>query len=97
MQDYWCETTVDVTKTRFQWTLNDIKYYDPLKVIRSSPFWDNSDHRIQWFLSLEYVSGLKPILNIVVQSTPKEFTFRFVVTIKNELGTVASFCKFNNR
>ena len=92
MQNHWCETTVDVTKTRFQWTLNDIEYYDPLKVIRSSPFSDNSDHRIRWHLSLEYVSGLKPILNLVIESTPKEFTFRYVIGIKNEHGEEKKFC-----
>ena len=87
--DYWCETGVKVEKTRLQWTVNDLNYWDPKDVIRSSSFMHNSDHGISWYLQLavhHFPNGDLPVLNISADKTNREFSFRFSVKLTNEAG-----------
>ena len=87
--DYWCESGVKAEKTGLQWTVNDLSYWDPKDVIRSSSFIDNCEHGISWYMQLavhHFPDGEFPVVIISADMTSREFSFRCSVKLTNEKG-----------
>ena len=87
--EYWCETGVKAEKTQLHWVVNDLNYWHPKDVIRSSSFMDSSDHGISWYMQLSvhhFPDGDLPVLVVSADMTNREFSFRYSVQLTNEKG-----------